>query len=213
MPTTQIRFGTGWSKIRKALKDPEMRKRLEKEVGKATTRNGIIGRQAVKATIRARIPPPNARLTVLIKRSRTPLRDTGRLMSAITSQKLAWNKAEVGVLRGGSASGSSLDLFELAVLLHEGGAFRVTPAMRNMFRLLARVASGQADAGTLTGRALDLWERNPKLEWKPLRPGTTLIMIPPRPFMTITFAKLGLVMQMRDEWQKAVNRVFQQAAT
>lgn len=185
---------------------------LQKNMGYAL---GYSAEMAVKTSqhlISSASFEPNKALTIMIKHSALPLVDTGQLFQAITYERQEWNRYLVGVDRKTSWKGNVVDL---AMLLHEGGRIKITPAMRTMFEFLWAKAMGftqvngkivRNDSGdpiVLTGRALELWQRNQV--WFPLPKNRNFIQIPKRPFLKYAFTN--------SDFRKDIKRIWKMALT
>lgn len=174
--------------------------RLQREVGKATKANAALLQREIRKGITDRRYAKNAKLTMLLKRGRRPLIETGDLLRGIQGWAMAWNKGFAGLFRAGPW-GADLGLAEA---LHEGFSIRVTSRMRAMFRALSFKAHGW-DV-TLTGRAKELWDKNPNVPWRALAPGTTAIHVPGRPFIGAVFQDKSVRRRIFKTWIEAVER-------
>jgi hypothetical protein len=185
----------------KAIDPKSLQPELRRELAKATRRNGLLAVREVRQTIRRGVPPANAPLTIEIKGSDKPLVDKGSgLFQAITSVQVGDLEVFVGVLRTDKH-------YNIGLALHEGAAAKVTDKMRALFNVLWHTSTGRRHPASLTGRAAELWERKPG-GWMPLRPSTTVIKIPPRPFMEIAFKSKDLQRRVMQEWEQAVQRAL-----
>lgn len=223
---TGVKFGKGWANLKAALAPNAFSKRLKEEVRKATAQNAMIVAKEMRNTIKGRVDPPNAELTLAIKGSDKPLVDKGALWKAITWTVEKWHLGFAGLIR--SRRGADADLINVGAALHDGATMRVTPAMRGLFLALAN-ASRSGDGSKLTGRAADLWARTKDSKgpagrdaktgrftrgavnmgfWKPLAPDTTVITIKPRPWIELTLATPGLREKLKKNWEDAVQRVL-----
>lgn len=172
-------------------------------IRKATALNGKLAEAEMRKQIQGGIKPSNAALTQAIKGGDKPLVDSSELFQSVTSRVLSDTEVFVGVLRNNGAH-------NIAVVVHEGVAIKVTPAMRSMFFYLWKASIGQMDPSKLTGRAAELWQRNQ--DWKPLLPSTTAITIPARPFVEHTFQSARLKGIARYNWERAMGTVFKKRA-
>lgn len=125
----------------------------------------------------------NAKLTIALKGRDDPGRDTEDLISSI---KVIFLPMRRGLWIGIEASSAAA---AYAQIVAEGAQIEVSDAMREMFFLLWQVSEGKRDPAILTGSAADLWNRMPG-GWLPLKPETTHIIIPPRPWIRNALAKL-----------------------
>jgi len=166
---------TGFDKLEELLSKKNFKRRLRYHVKKATGLNVISGADQVKKDIYSNKFLKNSWLTVAIKGSSRPLVDTGALVGSLIGRTLAWNVGEIGVLRKGPHTRN------IAVILHFGAKVPVTDKMRRYFHWLA--------------------SKNPKV--KPLKKTTTVIVIPPRPFMESALTH-NMQLEYRKNWEAAV---------
>lgn len=183
----------GFDELRDRLDDKKFEKRLKREVAKATKRNALVAEAYIKRGInRGARYEPNSVITIAIKGSSRPLVDTGALSASITS-RVKWDVAFIGVLRSTqrkSRDGNSYDLLNVAFVVHEGAAIRVTDKMRRFFALMARENPGR---------------------WFPIRPGTKIIRIPGRPFLEAALDD-NAVKTYRRNWERAIQRALTRAS-
>jgi len=171
-------------------------------IDRATVANAMLAAAEIRRRIRGKRYTPNAALTTLIKGSSTPLVDEALLFQAVTHQRIDGKTAFAGVIR--RARGKGGDLADIATMLHEGASLPVTPAMRGLFYVLAQATQGKRDPATLTGRAAEIFAQlKGKGPIYPLKPGTTVIVIPPRPFLREVFEDKGLLAKMKTNWARA----------
>ena len=185
-----------WRRLRVAINPAAFNQRLKKEVGRATLLNVKIVQKHIRATLQG-IGPANAPLTIEIKKSKKPLIDFGDLRKAIQGRRLKFNLGVAGV-NVQSAS------YNIGLFLHDGGTITVTDRMRNMFKLLFYVSQGRLDPSMLTGRARELYDRNPGVSWRPINTGS--IKIPGRPFVKQTLEDKSLLEKVRKNYLEAVKR-------
>lgn len=211
MPTIKVKGGLrltkGWKKLSIMLDDGG--KRLEAEVGRATLLNAKYVAKQIRKRIKSKVSPRPASLTVGIKGSTKTLVDRGDFFKAVTGTRQSWKRGFAGILRN-IRSSDGTKLVNLGLLLHEGETIPVTPRMRALFARLA----GAADAGTsagLTGRAKELFDRNPKVHWRPLKPSTVAIVIPGRPFIKPVVEDNAVQAKVRENWEAAVGRAMSPA--
>jgi hypothetical protein len=179
---------------------------LTKHMRRATELNGLVAVRALRQTIQSSSGlASNAALTVFIKGSSKPLVDHGDLYQSQTYQVVNDFTVWVGVRR------QSDEGFDLARALHDGYQVKVTPAMRGMFMALFQVSQGKLPASELTGRAAELWERRPG-GWFPLKPETTVLTTPGRPWVTATFQDGSLKEKTKTNWELAVQAAFRELA-
>jgi hypothetical protein len=165
------------------------------EVGRATKVNASIVRREFRLSIRDSGFDRNANLTTFIKGSSGTLRDSGQLMRSVAFRSISPFRAEVGVLKGDPSA-------NIAIIVHEGATIPVTAKMRGMFAALADASSGQRTPGRLRGRARELFDRRSE-GWKPLRPSTTAIRVPARPYMRRVVERPELHRALAKNWLAA----------
>jgi len=206
-----IRFDGGWAKYREAVSWARFEPILRKHVGKATERNALSAVKQIRKEMKAGVPPRNAKLTITIKGgSGKPLVGTpgADLFSSATYSLESWDKAIAGVKR---TSGN----YNVALIVHEGATIKVTPKMRGMFDVLFRASRAHKEGRPipkLTGRALAIWEASKKKRFYPLKPSTTVIRIPKRPYVRYAFQDLGLKRLVQEQWSTAVQKAFREIA-
>ncbi len=205
MARTGIRRTGDWGKWEAALKPGQMERAIKRRMRQASALNGKLAQRAIRQAIRTGGFAPNAPLTIHIKSSSKPLVDQGTgLFQAITSMVVDDTTVFAGVLRTDGA-------FNIAMALHEGAVLPVTPAMRGMFFWLWQASIGAIDSSALTGRARQLWERQPG-GWRPLKPGTSRILIPGRTFVRTAFANPRLKKLARENWKQALQAAMRDLA-
>ncbi|MFH1730005.1 MAG: hypothetical protein ABIA04_16455 [Pseudomonadota bacterium] len=183
-PIMTIKLDENWDKfIRHCTK--QFKENLRKEVGLATKQNAIYTIKKVKQVIRKSVPPDNAPLTVLIKKSSKPLVDKGDLTRSITRKIISPYLAFIGVLRQ-VKNKKGKPLINIAKTLHDGRTIKVTKKMRAYFYYLAGEVPGV----------------------KPLSANTKYITIPPRRFFDISFKDGELIRQSKKRWNNAVNKAL-----
>ena len=192
-----IKFTKSWDKLKAMLTPGKIDANLKIQVGRATRLNGKLAAREIRKTMKKGGFEGNSPLTKFIKGSNKPLVDKGNIFKSITSVVLTPFTAEVGFIRGSTNA-------NVGIVIHEGAIIKVTPAMRGMFAALASVSDGSASPASLSGRAKELWERRPKSGWKALKPSTTAIKIPARPFIKKTMENPLLNKLMGDNWNAAV---------
>lgn len=202
MAVGKITLTGDWSRLSSKLDPLSAGKALEREVAKATERNAQEVAKAFRQEIRAGTPPVLAPLTRRIKRSTKALFDHGELSKACVGVLINWRRAEAGVLR------TAPEMVNVAKTLHYGASIKVTEKMRMMFARLAACSAGRANPATLTGRAAELWRRNPKMKWRRLSDSTKVIKIHGRPWMKNALERPALVAKLKTNWQRAVAKVF-----
>lgn len=195
---------TGMDRWLAAVGQPEKFKaQLAQNMRKATELNGKLAERYMRKAIQTTFNiVPNADLTINIKKSSRPLVDYGELFKGITSQVVDNFTVFVGVLK------TDQEKFNIAKIVHEGTVLPVTPAMRGMFLFLYKASMGEMDPAKLTGRAAALWARMPG-GWQKLDDSTTSILIPARPWATITFANSEFKAKVVANWHAAVKKTYQ----
>ncbi len=169
-------------------------KRLNRNLERATKLNALAAVKTMRQVITLGGFAPNAPLTVALKGSSKPIVAGGDLFQSITSQEVPGGYF-VGVLR-------TDDGYDVVRIVHNGISIAVTPAMRWMFLLLSKASSGEMDPGKLEGRASELYSKFQS--WKPLSESTSAIVIPARPFVTVTFERPDLIALCKKNWAEAV---------
>jgi len=204
-----IRLTGEWRRLRALLNPGKFRRRLEREVGKATTKNVLLLRRAIREAIRSNIAPRKVALSKALARggSKSLVGRTAALWRSVTYLRLSWNRAFAGVLRRGKNERGD-PLYNIALTLHEGASIKVTDRMRGLFAALfwARM---KGDPSILKSRrARELWRAAPGFEWRRLSPSTRMIRIAGRPFVKIALRDRGLRVQAENNWNDAVDRAF-----
>lgn len=198
MPRTEIR----WKNVRNfldILNPGKFEAELNRNMRRATALNGKIAERFVRMSISKGNFAPNAPLTIALKKSNKPLADKGDLFQAITSQIIDAYTVHVGIFQ-------TSKVYDTAVAVHDGVSIRVTPAMRGMFFLLYKASIGEFPASKLEGRAAELFSKFQ--DWKPLKPSTQIIVIPPRPFLEGAMEDEGLRRAVQENWRQALRDVF-----
>lgn len=178
----------GFDKLKRKF-DGKFVKRFRRNVKTAQKRNGLIGAGAIKEAIHAgNVFAPNSPITIGIKGSSKPLFGEAAgsgLVAAITQIVPKWDLAFIGVIRSRTATskdGRRYDLLNVAFIVHEGAAVKVTQKMRNFFALMSREHPGK---------------------WFPLNPATKVINIPGRPFLKIAASEAVEKLYVR-QWNEAI---------
>ena len=202
----EVKF-TDFRRVLKALGVQGFGAVMKQELDIANQRAGVRLEGYLRSRLkRGQVKPKNAALTLALKRGRSPLVDEGDLFNAIKMERVSETLVFVGINK---AAGE----YDLAVLLHEGGAIPVSQRMRNMFFLLwlaSRQERGESGLYVqLTGRAAELFEKHQ--DWYPLRPATRAIVIPPRPFVTQAFGDKKIRDMIRGEWINGIKRAAKKA--
>lgn len=216
MPSNKVELKmTGnWKQMAAALDPKRFQANLDANMGKATRFNGMMVAGMIRKRIRGRRYTSNAPLTVLIKKSSTPLVDDGDLFGAVTSKNIDAYSVFVGVLR--SAIGpDGQSLVNIAEFLHKGGSIPVTDAMRAMFIMLWEVGQGKRERSTLEGRAAELAKqlKGRIKQIKPLKASTKFIVVPPRPFLSDVLNDPLVLKRCRKNWEKAFQATLKAQAS
>jgi hypothetical protein len=185
-----------WKELAMGLDPSQFTKKMKSRIAYANRLNAAIMQRKIRGVIKSNVPPPNAPLTIIVKGSSKTLVDHGALFQGIAAQTVDQMNTFVGVV-------STSDVYNLAVALHEGATIKVTDKMRNLFSMLWAVSVGAAPASKLTGRALELWNRMPG-GWHRLKTTTTVIHIPPRPFIRTAFEDSATKAKIVSNWEDAV---------
>lgn len=178
----KVTLNPEWKEMMKLLDQGALGPRLDRNLRDAHYKNGWYLKGEIKKNIKSQKygdHAPNRPLTLLLKKGNTPLVEKGKegfLQTSISFETLSANSMEIGVKKGHSMA-------RIIEALHDGATIHVTDHMRGMFQVLADVSSGRKSASVLKGRALELYEAAPGVDWHPLLPSTTRIVIPPRPFL------------------------------
>lgn len=205
MARTGLKLDRGWKKWEKAISPRRMEAAIRNNMRTATKLNGKLAERTIRQVIRAGKTDRNADLTIMIKSSSKPLVDQGTgLFQAITSHVIDDQTVFAGVLR---TDGD----FNIAMALHKGVTINVSPAMRGMFFFLWQASIGAIPESKLEGRAAQLWERS-KGGWLPLKPSTSKIVIPGRPFMREAFANTRIRSLAKRNWQQALQKAMRELA-
>lgn len=176
-----------FDKLADRLDPKKFKTRLKKHVKQASKLNGLAAEGEIKRVINAGgTYKANSAITIAIKGSDRPLVDSANLSMSINSRVPRWDVAFVGVLRSrmvqDKQTGRSYDLLNVAFVVHEGAQIKVTPKMRNFFKMMAKQNPGK---------------------WFPLRKGTTVITIPPRRFLEAAFDSKPKEIYVKN-WIKAI---------
>ena len=190
----------GLKRWKKALEASGYKRISSKNIRKATALNGKMAEHFIRKEIQNGRFVKNAALTIAIKKSKKPLVHKGDLFQSITSKLKDDYTVFVGVLKSDKKNSNILKI------VHEGARVKVTPRMRNMFNLLFNVTILGAPPDKLTGRAKELYESGAK--FYPLKKGTRIIRIPPRPFLSRAMSRPQLRQKAKENWKKALDKTF-----
>lgn len=182
MSRVGVTFHGDWKAMRRIFDFYPLEGRMERAIGLATKASARLVQHAIQQNIRkgtyAVNRVRNAKLTRELKHGRRPLVEAGDMWKAVDTHIESATYAEVGIPKGHPVAW-------YAIVVHDGENIPVTPAMRGMFQALAiasRDGGSVIGPGGLTGRAAELFAKKPG-GWKPLKDTTTVIRIPPRPFV------------------------------
>ena len=174
----------------RALRD--FPKLVEKEILVASKRIGLEAEGILKKHInKGGVFAANSPMTTKIKGSNRPLVNHGDLVRSITHDVKNWSTVAIGVLKQTEVkdwdSGKTVSVTNIAWILHQGAVVDVTPKMRAYFLYMS---SKYPD------------------RWYPLKQSTTVLVIPPRPFMEILNSTKSKRL-FQNEWKMGVERVLQ----
>jgi hypothetical protein len=215
-----LKLGKGFAAFSQVL-DPKINQRLlQKHVGRATGRIAVLGKRRVREYIRAGVPTTGgaigvAELTSLTKKGeKRPIVGTEGLdlFNSVVGRSEGWATAIIGSYR-------FVGDLNVSKLVHEGATIPVTQRMRNMFWLLWLVDQGKYDPNKLTGRAAELYrlagsKRKGGQKFKRLAPSTTVIVIPPRPFLSRPLIEdANFRRETQEIWTEAVRATFREQAS
>lgn len=181
-----IKLVGDWKRYKAILNSTSFAKRLRNELNRGTARIASRYVSEIRREIRDKSYAKNANLTVNIKGSDTALVRDSDLVNGVTWRKInagaTFGPWFVGLLRSVDDAKTNL-----GIILHEGATIKVTAKMRAFFMVKAA--------------------ENPGV-WKPLKAGTTSIVIPPRRFITEVFARQDLKAMATDIWAESVRRAI-----
>jgi hypothetical protein len=193
-----------WKKFEKMLQ-PEQMKNIDEHLRRANRLSGKVIEAKIRDKIKEGKFEANKPLTVFIKGDNKPLVgvETGaHLFGSITSKEIDPKTVFIGVLR-------TNNFYNIALKLHEGVEIKVTDKMRGLFFVLWKASEGELDRSQLSQRAQDLFDYTKgRKGWKPLKPGTTKIIIPPRPFIDVTIEDDEVREIVRRNWVTALRIGF-----
>ncbi len=192
-------------RLEKMMSTTRLRRLLRKEVNQATILNGRAIKRAIKSNLRNSRHIRNASLTIAIKGSSAPLRDTGLLLRSISVTKRRWDSTRIGVIDRGSLSSAGLTMERLATILQKGAVIPVTPGMRGLFHILWLSSIGR-NPHELNGRAAELFNRFQN--WKPISRSTSQIIIPARPFVKPALDDHKLKLEIRRNYRRAIQQAW-----
>ncbi len=194
----------GAKRLELAFDPKRMDARMRKRIRIASGQNGLLAVAVIRDLITSGEFTPNADLTAALKGENKPLvGGTNSLFQAITfkieDQGLT---TFVGVLRTNG-------LFNIAATIHDGLEIPVSEGMRKLFFVLWLASTGKLK-GTLDGRAAELFEQFQ--DWRPLKAGTKVIVIPERPFIDDAIRSTKVRKGVRQNWKRALEGAMKDAA-
>lgn len=171
-----LTLDSGWARFKRATDSKAFHRKFQRHRKVALD---LVAREVIRQAIGRGSFERNAALTEMIKGSNTPLEDTGKQLARAFRTRFYGGELFVGIP-------TTDPFYKQAVSIHEGVTLRVTDKMRDMFIMLWLASNGELGADQLTGRAAELFKRQPN-GWLPLRESTQVIKIPARRFMLEAF--------------------------
>jgi hypothetical protein len=186
MAGSGIQLTGPWKALQAGLNPGRFKQLMEKNVGLATRQNALVVQKEIQGTIKGGVNPGITELSELHHKgsgqvSDKPLVDEGSLWMSVNTKVISWREAFAGIIKG-------QDQYDIGVVLHEGVSIRVTERMRAYFRYLAQE----------TGGAI-----------KPLLDTTTVIVIPPRPFVKLAYTP-AVSKDLQKRWQMAMQQTMRE---
>ena len=188
--TAGIKKDNNWRRFQNMLDPRNFQSKLNRVISLATRRAAQYVVGEIRASIQRNEYEPLSGLAIVskAKTSSLPLVDAGSLWLSITDKAINPFTAFVGVLRQAKGKRGK-NMYNIAMVLHEGAVIQVTPKMRAYF-----------------------WYRhNEDPRWLPLNPTTTAIFIPPRPFIRQVVEKPHVKQKVWAEWRKGMRQVLRVA--
>lgn len=208
----RVKLDERWKLVDKLIGEQVLAKRKEMFAKTLLNQVSNMGEQAIREQFHGGRHLTNAALTAEIKGHDNPLVDTKGVYKSIDNRWVDDNVKWVGVPRDARRTHywlRSLSAFDAAVVVHDGKSIRVTDKMRAMFQILFEVSEGKTDPSNLTGRAAELYARNPGLQWRPLKPSKRVIKIPPRKFVLMALTRSRLKRRCRILFRQLARDFFQ----
>ncbi len=198
---------SGWKKFEKALGPRRFNQILSKNMNRALKINCLIMVAKTREVIKEGNLEANAPMTIAVKGENKPLvgYKAGATLFGSITHAIQGDFGFVGVLK-------SDNNYSIAETLHEGKAIKVTPAMRGLFLALWQAGKGKLDPNKLTGAARDMYEQS-NTAWLPLKPTTTAIIIPSRPFIANAFLKTENRKLVENNFERALAKTFSEMAS
>lgn len=178
--TSHVKLTGDWNKIQATLRRGVFEARLEQFVGLQMAASAAEAVRLIRAfMMQSGKYRKNRPMTVMIKQASTHLVDNRRLYESVEAIRVNWDEWWVG------ASTRRLGSREIRIAhrLHTGVKIKITARMRRMFELIHAVWLGRLNRSVLTGRAKELYSRNPRGPWMSFGKKKRLINIPKRPFI------------------------------
>ena len=191
-----IRFtGRGARKFEKFLDSRHHMRILREEVKKATARNIAMIQDAIQRRINSKaFKKKNSPVTIAIKGSSIPLRDTGDLHNAIETELKDAFVGFVGVLKKQRGShGMRMSMRDLIRHLEKGFVVDMTAAMRAKLWAMSRKSVGKSSGKSVGTGSRDIVGK---------------LVIPGRPFITPVFRSKRLRRKLNRNWENAVKRAL-----
>lgn len=153
---------------------------LRDEVRKATRRNLLLVEDEIKQQILKKKHEPNSAVTEAIKGENFPLKDTGDMVQAISTEMKSAYSGFVGFLKDQKTSHGG-DMEKVVEILQEGFELEITPAMRKFLFATSEDPGPKPAVGT---------------------PG--VIRVKGRPFVNDVFKDKKIIQMMNKNWEMAV---------
>lgn len=191
-----IRFtGRGAKKFERFANHRIHMRILREEVKVATARNVAFIQDAVQRRINSRANKlKNSPVTIAIKNSSIPLRDTGDLHDAIETEIVNSFLGFVGVLKAQRGSHKmKMPIKELIFHLEKGFTIDMTEKMRNFLFAKSKRTEKKGSEATKKGGSEDVVGK---------------LTIPGRPFITPVFRSKNTQRVLNRNWEAAVKRAL-----
>ena len=183
-----IRLTGSWKALQAGLNPAKFKANMERNVGRATRQNALVVQKEIQSTIKGGVNPGITGLSQMHhkgsgKSSDKPLVDEGSLWMNVNTRVVSWREAFAGIIKGS-------EQYDIGVTLHEGASIQVTDRMRAYFRYLAHETGGVI---------------------KPLLDSTTVIVIPPRPFIKLAYTG-SVSKDLQNRWKMAMQMTMREIA-
>lgn len=176
-----IKYTGDIKELKKFLSRRNFKNILNREVEKATIKNGLIMQAEIRKRIREKRYMANAKVTLMGKKSQTPLINTGLLHNSIRYELINSFKARVGIAPGPVA--------KIAKILHEGYTLRITDKTRAA--IFGRIRSNNKSVNVL-----------PSVKSK------NVIRMKGRPFLESVYNDRSLIKELNKNWDMAVKKAI-----